>query len=183
MIVCQYCVAENSNLLRGSGFIFFRDMFEKASIGALFIFTETAPRIWPDLCELMEEYCPYMQVAFVRNGRQMLIMKFDCKTNLFMREEDERQRRVFQDMSKDHTRKISSGWERQEQKIRGSVWTISTLSFVLEPIYFKYNNWLDVPLRIIMPAILPLLFAASIGDDALIKMFKALYFILLWRKI
>jgi hypothetical protein len=121
MIVCQYCVAENAHLLRGSGFIFFRDMFEKASIGALFIFTETAPRIWPDLCELMEEYCPYMQVAFVRNGRQMLIMKFDCKTNLFMREEDERQRRVFQDMSKDHTRKISSGWERQEQKIRGSV--------------------------------------------------------------
>jgi len=121
MIVCQYCVAENANLLRESDFIFFRDMFEKASNGALFIFTETTPRIWPGLCKLMEEYCPYMQVAFVRNGRQMLIMKKDCKTNLFMRDEDKRLMREFQEISKFHQRKISSGWERQEQKIRGSV--------------------------------------------------------------
>ena len=41
LIVCQYCVAENANILKDSRYVFFRDMFEKAHPGASFIFTET----------------------------------------------------------------------------------------------------------------------------------------------
>ena len=121
LIVCQYCVAENANLLRDSEYVFFRDMFAKAQSGALFILTETNPRIWPDVCKLIEDNCPYMQLTFIRNGRQMLIIKMECETNLFMTEKDEEQLRIFKEITRSHERKIASGWGRQEQKVRGSV--------------------------------------------------------------
>jgi hypothetical protein len=54
---CQYCIAENMHLLRESKFVFFQDLFEAAPVGAMFIFTETTPRIWPDFCNLVAEHC------------------------------------------------------------------------------------------------------------------------------
>mmetsp|Transcript_26190 Transcript_26190/g.39655 ORF Transcript_26190/g.39655 Transcript_26190/m.39655 type:complete len:397 (+) Transcript_26190:52-1242(+) len=117
---CQYCFAENSNLLRESNCIFFRDLFENAKDGALFVFTETNPRIWPDLCHLMEEHCPYMQIGFNKKGREMLLRKSVCsnRTKPLMSEKDRKMVEKFDYLSKHHQQKIDAGWHRQKQKTR-----------------------------------------------------------------
>jgi hypothetical protein len=66
LFVCQYVVAENANGLRASDFVFFRDLFQAAPVGATFVFTETNPRLWPDFVALL---AADMQLGFVRNTR------------------------------------------------------------------------------------------------------------------
>merc|ERR1712194_26246 len=43
--ICQYCIAENANLLRESNFIFFKELFQMMPQGCIFIFTETSPHV------------------------------------------------------------------------------------------------------------------------------------------
>ena len=49
-------------LLRAQGWVFFRDAFAKAKPGALFLFTETTHRLWPELiaiaCDVFEGPVP-----------------------------------------------------------------------------------------------------------------------------
>jgi len=129
---CQYCVAENANLLKESKYVFFRDLFENALDGTIFVITETHPRIWPDFCALMEKYCPYMYIGFNNNGRQMLLRKSSnsqqtrtqTQTNqqslMRMNEKDRLLLAKFQDIDRYQKRKIESGHMRQAPKIRGS---------------------------------------------------------------
>ena len=118
---CQYCVAENANLLRQSNFAFFRDLFDLAPTGTLFIFTETTPRIWPDLCRVIEKDCTSkLQVGFSTSGRQILLRKDPACENMMMNEYHFEQLQEFQRIVECHEKKISSGFERQQQKVRGS---------------------------------------------------------------
>ena len=118
---CQYCVAENANSLRQSNFVFFRELFNLSPTGTLFIFTETTPRIWPDLCRVVEKDCDSkLQVGFSKSGRQILLRKdLDCKS-MMMNEYHLEQLQEFERIVECHEKKISSGFERQQQKVRGS---------------------------------------------------------------
>ena len=121
---CQYCVAENANRLRESNYIFFHDLFEHAKDGAVFIITETHPRIWPEFYELIKEHCTYMQIGFNKNGRQMLLRKRSAsdpeQTAPLISNQDRELVEKFENISRYHERKINSGWTRQAQKVRGS---------------------------------------------------------------
>ena len=125
LFTCQYCVAENSNLLHDSEFIFFRDLFESVSEGTIFIFTETTPRVWPEFYKLIQnDLSCGMQIHFRLNGKQMLIQKNtsqgEKKCENILTERDGKELKKFEKISMYHERKINSGWERQQQKNRGS---------------------------------------------------------------
>lgn len=115
---CQYCVAENAKLLRESKHIFFRDLFENARDGAMFIFSETNPRAWPDFFKMMEAHCPYMQIGFNKNGHQMMLRKGSNRNQMkpLISQSDRRLLCRFEDIHRLHERKMTAGWERQEQK-------------------------------------------------------------------
>lgn len=118
--ICQYCVAENAIRLRESKYIFFRELFRYAKEGSVFVLTETHPRVWPEFYELMKEHCPYMEIGFHKNGRQMLVRKsLDSgqKTPLISKT-DLKLVNKFESIGKFHERKLNSGWERQEKKNR-----------------------------------------------------------------
>lgn len=123
---CQYCVAENRNLLNESNFIFFKDLFELAPDGAIFIFTETTPRIWPDFCKLIEKHFKgNMEVGFNKNGRQMLIKKGtiinkERKAAIMMNDHHANQLGKYSKIVECHEKKLSLGYQRQQQKIRGA---------------------------------------------------------------
>mmetsp|Transcript_3442 Transcript_3442/g.12359 ORF Transcript_3442/g.12359 Transcript_3442/m.12359 type:complete len:620 (-) Transcript_3442:874-2733(-) len=53
--VCSYCVAENAVKLRRGDFRFFRELFAAAKPSALFVFTETTHRLWPELSRVAFE--------------------------------------------------------------------------------------------------------------------------------
>ncbi|KAL9187362.1 hypothetical protein ACHAXT_001465 [Thalassiosira profunda] len=118
---CQYCVAENANRLQDSEYVFFRELFEHASAGSMFVISEVHPRLWPDFYHLMEEHCPDMQVGFNKGGRQMLLRKaqVDEQKELLISEKDRALVSKFEELGKHHERKINSGWQRQAPKIRG----------------------------------------------------------------
>lgn len=117
---CQYCVAENANLLRESNYIFFNDLFHMTPEKTLFIFTETTPRIWPDLCKVIKENHPSIQAGFCKSGRQMLLRKDSSCKEMMMNSYHTKQLRDFERIVECHERKVSSGYERQQQKVRGS---------------------------------------------------------------
>lgn len=124
MIVCQYCVAENSKRLQESNFIFFFDLFETCADGTLFILTETTPRVWPDFFNLVEKHCNYMQIAFNKNGRQMLLRKgksngMNERQNVMISARDAVLLKDFQAIATNHKKKVEGGYVRQEQKDRG----------------------------------------------------------------
>jgi len=52
MWICSYCVAENAVRLRNTDFVFFAELFQEAREGALFIFTETTHRLWPEIIDV-----------------------------------------------------------------------------------------------------------------------------------
>ena len=130
--VCQYCVAENSHKLQASNYIFFRDLFKHSQLGSMFVLTEVHPWLWPEFCTLVEEECMCMEeVGFNKNGRQMLLRKSCARTEggdesadssrrPYISERDQKLLTKFQDLGKYHDRKIDSGWQRQEPKIRGA---------------------------------------------------------------
>ena len=125
LFTCQYCVAENSNLLHESKFIFFRELFESVSEGTIFIFTETTPRVWPEFYKLIQNNLPgEMRITFRTNGKQMLIQKVisqgEENCDNILTEHDAKELEKFEKILLYHERKINSGWKRQQQKIRGS---------------------------------------------------------------
>lgn len=122
---CQYCVAENAGKLKDSDYIFFRELFEAAAIGAMFFITETTPRLWPEIYDLIVQYnedhdqtilkihFPYMR------GQQMIISKscISDDSNLqFISERDTKLLHNFKRYAQSHEELIESGWERQRKK-------------------------------------------------------------------
>lgn len=127
IFVCQYCVAENANALRQSKFAFFRDALLQAPMGALFILTETTTRLWPEFVDLAEELDCNLQIGFVRNvgrgknGPYLMIRKLHFLTPQPIMTSDQRiLYNEFQSLKTMHERKLSTGWERQQRKIRGN---------------------------------------------------------------
>lgn len=121
---CQYCVAENANLLEESKYIFFRELFQHANVGSLFVLSEVHPRLWPEFVKVIEESCVdmQMQIGFNRNGRQMLLRKGGTSGNNqnkpLISEKDQLLVQKFEGLSRYHERKIDSGWVRQAPKRR-----------------------------------------------------------------
>ena len=116
IFVCQYCVAENAVRLRESDYVFFRDLFDHANDGSLFVLTECTHRLWPAIVDLLGG--GGFEVAFVKNRSwQLLIQKrhgADISPEVrarcaSMREDD-----------KLHTVKVKGGFVRQSKKIRAA---------------------------------------------------------------
>lgn len=122
--VCQYCVAENAHKLQESNYIFFRELFQHAQPGSLFVLSEVHPRLWPEFYELLQdESCSMEEVGFNKNGRQLLLRKsstLQSKCRPALSEKDRKLLEKFIELGKYHERKIESGWHRQEPKIRGA---------------------------------------------------------------
>ena len=126
--VCQYCVAENSQLLQESKYIFFRELFQHAKPGAMFVLSEVHPRLWPEFYQLLEdENCHMEEVGFNKRGRQMLLRKCDDDNisrsksgSPSLSEKDQKLLERFIELGKCHERKIEAGWQRQEPKVRGA---------------------------------------------------------------
>jgi len=128
LFVCQYCVAENANVLRETGFCFFVDLFQRASVGSLFVFTETTPRVWPDFVDLLESRPDLsgMQIGFPRNlgrgksGPQMVLRKVARQNSSMIIHPEQRVLcDNFRRIRAVHERKMSSNFKRQRRKIRG----------------------------------------------------------------
>lgn len=128
MFVCQYCVAENMKQLQESNYIFFHELFKYAKDNSLFVLSEVHPRLWPDFYHLIKEKCPYMQLGFNKNGRQMLLRKraaIDCdeqrqgaSSSIMISDKDLKLVKKYEELAFYHSRKINSGWVRQASKRR-----------------------------------------------------------------
>ena len=137
LYVCQYCIGENAVGLRASDHVFFRELFDVATFGSMFVFTEAHPRSWPDFYNLFEgargpsNY--RMEMGFHKNGRRMLLRKVRIANAMIIDDdEEERQRRrhtiisegdlelvlKFEKIGRLHERNMSSGFRRQVPKIR-----------------------------------------------------------------
>jgi hypothetical protein len=124
---CQYCVSENLRKLRETDYVFFRDLFEAAPVGALFLFTETTTRVWPDFLDMVQTDFPYMEIGFPKrtSGRskkspQMVLCKQSPGDVCPVHPRDLELADEFRRYLERHERKLDNGWERQVRKIRGS---------------------------------------------------------------
>jgi hypothetical protein len=123
---CQYCVSENLIKLRETNYGFFRELFEAAPVGALFLFTETTTRVWPDFLDMVQTDLPYMEIGFPKraSGRskkspQMVLCKQSPRDACPVHPRDLELADEFRRYLERHERKLGSGWERQVRKIRG----------------------------------------------------------------
>ena len=132
LYVCQYCIAENVVSLRASNFIFFQQIFDSASEGTMFIFTEVHPRAWPDFYNLIKVKCPYMHIGFSKSGRRMILRKMKCTNNAVDNNDillDEKMRhevviserdfeliKQFEELGRLHERNMLSGYRRQTKR-------------------------------------------------------------------
>ena len=126
MWICQYCVAENAQKLRRRDYVFFSDLFKIAKEGSLFIFTETTPRLWPDLVDIASELEEIsFEIAFVRvSGRgnpapQMVMRKTTSPHKTGLDSTDYKMLHQFRSINEMHERKIKNGFVRQTKKRRG----------------------------------------------------------------
>lgn len=126
---CQYCVAENAHKLDESKYIFFKELFQHARPGSLFVLSEVHPRLWPKFYNLLleEECCCIEEVGFNKKGRQMLFRKGVADPSIqreqqrpIMSEKDLKLLIKFEELMMCHERKIEAGWQRQEPKMRGA---------------------------------------------------------------
>lgn len=118
VIICQYCVAENAQLLRESNFIFFKELFQKAAPNTCFILSETTPRLWSEFYEFIKTNVPEIQVDFYKSGRQMLLVKKYAGYEPTLSKEDGLKMVEFERIAKDHEKKIKGGWERKPMKVK-----------------------------------------------------------------
>ena len=132
LYVCQYCIAENVVSLRASNYIFFRQLFDSASDGTMFIFTEVHPRAWPDFYNLIKVKCPYMHIGFSKSGRRMILRKMKCTYNavenndilldkkmrhdVIISERDFELIKQFEELGRLHERNMLSGHRRQTKR-------------------------------------------------------------------
>lgn len=120
LYICQYCVAENAARLRETDYVFFANLLDTAEEGALFVFTETTHRLWPEFVELILPLNGF-EVAFLRAGRgkggwQMVLQK---KRGATINEDQLELCEEFRRDGEMHKRKLRNGHVRQTKKIRG----------------------------------------------------------------
>lgn len=117
LFVCQYCVAENAQKLRESDFVFFRNAFEQASEGTIFVVSEVTHRLWPDLVQIVEELGGF-DVTFVPSRSEQLVLEKKAGSRVSsqiisrcadMRLDDKR-----------HNHKLKNGFVRPIRKVRGA---------------------------------------------------------------
>lgn len=124
LFICQYCVAENAHALQASKFGFFRHLFCAARPGAVFVITETTPRLWPAFTDLADS-TKNMEVSFVRNlgrgksGPHMILRK-TTKSSAPMTDLERQEYRHYQELARLHQNKLDNDWKRQKRKSRGS---------------------------------------------------------------
>ena len=130
--ICSYCVAENAVRLRANDYIFFVELFEAAQEGAVFVFTETTHRLWPEIIDVAtkadgrngKEAAGGYDVAFprIQRGRgkagfQLALRKTSGAT---LGEDVQATCERFRRDNAMHELKISGGYQRQKRKIRGA---------------------------------------------------------------
>jgi hypothetical protein len=109
--VVQYCVAENATLLRASDYVFFTELFAACPEGALFVFTETTYRQWPELVDCMGDAT--FDVAFPKpNGRIMLLRK---RRGARIRDEQLALCDKFRRVQEQHAKRMARGIHCQRQ--------------------------------------------------------------------
>ena len=141
--ICQYCVAENAELLRKSNFVFFKELIEVIPVGTLLLLTEVVPRLWPEFVHQLDNdgLLSYVDIGFCKgyHGKQFMLQKkratiesesssTSCSNDEHEQEHnnqglfeqfDHRTREQlihFEELSVCHDRKLQSGWERKERK-------------------------------------------------------------------
>jgi hypothetical protein len=145
--ICQYCVAENAELLRESNFVFFKELIEVIPVGTLLLLTEVVPRLWPEFVHQLgnDGLLSYVDIGFCKgyHGKQFMLQKkrmtiesespsSSClddeheqennNQGLFERFDHRTREQLihFEELSVCHDRKVQSGWERQERKVNES---------------------------------------------------------------
>jgi hypothetical protein len=120
---CSYVIAENAVKLREGKYDFFRDVFCQAKQGALFVFTETTHRIWPELVSVAMETADFDVVFPRRNGRGKSGRQFILRKREGARigEEERKHLTYFERDNAAHQLKVRDGYyRRKERKIRGA---------------------------------------------------------------
>lgn len=124
---CQYCIAENAVQLRESNFSFFVGLFSAAREGAMFVFTETTHRLWPELMDVAlatihteQGKGMSFEVGFPaiggrnKTGRQMVLRKREgaviSNEKLTLCEE-------FRRDSQMHEQRLKNGIVRQKKRV------------------------------------------------------------------
>jgi hypothetical protein len=138
--ICQYCVAENAELLRKSNFVFFKELIEVIPVGTLLLLTEVVPRLWPEFVHQLDNdgLLSYVDIGFCKgyHGKQFMLQKRatiesessskscsdDDNQGLFEQFDHRTREQLihFERISVCHDRKVQSGWERQERKANES---------------------------------------------------------------
>ena len=118
---CSYCVAENAQKLRDFEYIFFQELFAEAKMGAVFVFTETTHRIWPELASVAGDgFDVSFPIRFQKKAgkRQMVLRKRKGAT---IRPEERELCLKFERDNEMHERKVQTrGVVRQLRKVRGA---------------------------------------------------------------
>ena len=136
LIICQYCVAENSQRLRSSNYIFFRELIERIPVGTLLLFTEVVPRVWPEFVQHLDAsgLLSQVNIGFCQGyrGKQCMVEKITPKSyqlettpssstaaadsaEILLDDRTRDQLQRFETLALAHQRKIQNGWERQER--------------------------------------------------------------------
>lgn len=137
--ICAYCVAENASKLRQGDFVFFRELFENAKVGSLFLFTETTHRLWPELANVALNIhndddgtaAVEFHIAFPRRsggkgklGPQMVVQKRFVRAGSTVRrtlgEKELAQCKIFERDNTMQERKIQNGKRRIIRKAPGA---------------------------------------------------------------
>ena len=114
VFVCQYCIAENALRLEESRFEFFRNLFDQANEGALFVFTEMTHRFWPALMDVLPG--GGFDVALVKNRSfQILLQK---RKGAILSSEVHQQCLLIEQQFKLHKVKRNKGFVRQQKLCR-----------------------------------------------------------------
>lgn len=124
IFACSYCIAENAVALRNRDYIFFRELFEEADQGAVFLFPDTTHRLWPEMSTIAKEAGLYYTTPHVKSGKvgwHFVAFKDDHRPgneyhttaisdvllNRFKADQDA------------HSKRLDRGWKREEKKIKG----------------------------------------------------------------
>ena len=131
--ICSYCVAENAVRLRANDYVFFVELFEAAQEGAVFVFTETTHRLWPEIIDVatkanrengsqiagtgFDVAFPRIQRGRGKAGFQLALRKASGAT---LGEDVQATCERFRRDNAMHELKIRGGYKRQKRKIRGA---------------------------------------------------------------
>ena len=129
--ICSYCVAENAIRLRAKDYVFFVELFDAAKEGAVFIFTETTHRLWPEITDVatktsgsIELIASGFDVTFPRiqrgRGKAGFQLALRKRAGATLGEDVQTTCERFRRDNAMHEIKMSGGYKRQKRKIPGA---------------------------------------------------------------